>query len=79
MIFQALEDFWSDETESQYAAGLQYTIREEALRDLAEIWESEEKIRFIDSMSLERVKGWGFDDLQDAYPGRSSLFVLGRT
>jgi alkaline phosphatase D len=78
MVFETLEDFWSDETGSQYVAGFQYTVREETLRDLVEIWESENKIKFVDNVSLERVKGWGFDDLGDAYPGHSSLFVLAR-
>jgi hypothetical protein len=43
MQFTVLEDFWSDETKSQYCAGLSYTAADERLRKLAEQWIAEGK------------------------------------
>ncbi len=44
MEFTALEDFWSEETKSQYCAGLVYSYGAgEALRPLVERWVQEGK------------------------------------
>ena len=48
MQFTALVDFWSDETRSQYCAGLSYTAHDDEahakLRELVPQWIAEGKI-----------------------------------
>lgn len=41
--FTATEDFFSDETQSQYCEGLSYTARDQKLLDLATKWVDEGK------------------------------------
>jgi hypothetical protein len=46
MRFQALQDFWSDETQSNYCRGLHYTVRpdDDKLRKFVMKWKHEGKI-----------------------------------
>ncbi len=46
MRFTALQDFYSDETQSQYVSGLSYTVRaaDERLHKLIARWIAEGKI-----------------------------------
>jgi hypothetical protein len=48
MRFQALQDFWSDETQSNYCRGLYYMARlsDTKLAALLPKWEREGKITF---------------------------------
>lgn len=44
MIFTALQDFWAEETNSQYCAGLSYADDDDnGMRDLIERWIAEGK------------------------------------
>lgn len=42
--FTALQDFFSDDTQSQYAKGLGYTVQNERLGELVERWIAEGKV-----------------------------------
>jgi hypothetical protein len=45
MPFTALKDFFSEETRSQYCAGLSYTARTDKLLALVEKWVAEGKVK----------------------------------
>lgn len=53
--FTALIDFWSDETQSQYAEGLSYTANTDRLQELVAEWAKEGKIQL--SAPIARVEG----------------------
>jgi hypothetical protein len=48
-----LEDFWSDETRSQYSAGMAYTARWAHLDPLVDQWVQEGKATFGDAPAAE--------------------------
>lgn len=43
-----VKDFFSDETKSQYCAGMSYKVNSEALLELALRWEEEGKVELSD-------------------------------
>lgn len=47
--FEALQDFFAEELQSQYCAGLQYTVRpgDTVLASLVDSWQSEGKVRVL--------------------------------
>jgi len=55
--FTPVEDFWSDETGSQYLAGMHYFARSPELQALVREWESAGRVRLEQSAS--RVQGKG--------------------
>lgn len=44
MRFTAVQDFVSDETQSQYAVGMSYTADDDRLRELVAKWIAEGKV-----------------------------------
>ena len=54
--FTAIQDFWSDETKSQYCEGLGYRVTAD-LVDLIASWEKEGKIRY--GAAAAQVSGEG--------------------
>jgi len=44
MRFTAVQDFFSEETQSQYAAGMSYAAADDRLRDLVAKWIAEGKV-----------------------------------
>ena len=46
--FEALLDFWSPETQSQYVAGLVYTARSPDLERLVEQWVEDGMVRRVE-------------------------------
>jgi len=48
MQFEALIDFWSDETRSQYVAGFVYTARSPDLERLVEAWVADGMVRRVE-------------------------------
>jgi hypothetical protein len=59
MRFQALQDFWSDELQSQYSRELYYTAHssDTKLTALLPIWEREGKITFGGAAAEVQGKG----------------------
>lgn len=47
--FTPVEDFFSDETKSQYCAGMSYKASNDAMLDLALQWSSEGKVKISDT------------------------------
>lgn len=56
--FVALVDFFSEETKSQYCAGLSYTVREDKLGSLVDRWVAEGKVQMGSSAPSE-ISGKG--------------------
>jgi hypothetical protein len=59
MQFHALQDFWSDETQSNYCRGLHYTVRpdDDKLRKFVMKWKNEGKITFGGPAAQVQGKG----------------------
>jgi hypothetical protein len=57
--FTAIKDFGSTETQSQYEAGMSYTVRTPKLAKLAEQWLKEGKIKLDGKVVLALVSGTG--------------------
>ena len=56
--FTPTEDFFSDETKSQYCAGMSYKATNEAMLDLVLQWSSQGKVEITDiDPSLGTVSG----------------------
>lgn len=56
--FSPTEDFWSDETQSQYVVGLVYTVRTPVLAKIVEQWVQAGKAMIIDG-AVSRMSGKG--------------------
>lgn len=57
MRFTATQDFFSEETKSQYVEGLSYTVRDEKLAALAKQWLKEGKITLAEPAAKVEGKG----------------------
>ena len=66
MQFTPIKDFYSDEFQSQYCAGLSYTVRPEdkKLADLVPVWIAEGKVRLgVPETVLAEAKVAGSGDI----------------
>ncbi len=50
MLFTPIQDFWSDETGSQYMTGLRYTVRYQEMAEIVERWVVEGKVQLVDDI-----------------------------
>ena len=55
--FMALEDFYSEETQSHYVKGLGYTVQNDKLAKLVERWISEGKVELGGAAATVTGKG----------------------
>ena len=55
--FTAVQDFFSDETQSQYVKGLGYTVQNERLGGLVERWNAEGKVELGGGIAKMAAQG----------------------